>query len=65
MKIRDYDKELRKIIITDYGREKPAFLISNDLDSDVKQLVKKYARRWLVEREIAEQIVFFHRNYSV
>jgi hypothetical protein len=62
--IKHYDKELREIIITDHGREKPAFLISNDFDSDVKQLVKKYARRWLVEQEIAEQIVFFHLNHA-
>lgn len=62
--IKNYDGELREIIITDHGREKPAFLISNDFDSDAKQLIKKYARRWLIEQEIAEQIVFFHLNHA-
>lgn len=61
--VKHYEGELREIIITDHGREKPAFLITNDLKSNVKDLLKKYARRWLVEQEIAEQIVFFHLNH--
>jgi hypothetical protein len=35
----------------------------NDLDSSVSVLVRKYARRWLVEQEIAEQVAFFHLNH--
>lgn len=61
-KLRHYEGEVRQIIITDHGREKPAFLITNDLDSDVTNLVQKYAKRWLVEQEIAEQILFFQLN---
>lgn len=62
-KLRHYEGEVRQIIITDHGRKKPAFLITNDFDLDVRVLVKKYARRWLVEQEIAEQIAFFHLNH--
>lgn len=60
----DYDKEksIRQIAITGHGKIKPALLISNDHDCDVKILVRKYARRWLVEKEISEQIEFFHLN---
>jgi len=29
---------------------------------DIRKVVKKYARRWLVEKEIAEQVVFFNLN---
>lgn len=43
-------------------RLQPAFLITNDFESDVRQIVKKYARRWLVEQEIAEQVAFFNLN---
>jgi len=61
--LRHYDGEVREIIITGHGREKPAFLITNDFDLEVKELIKKYARRWLVEQEIAEQILFFQLNH--
>jgi hypothetical protein len=58
----DYEGEIRQIILTDHGRNKPTFMITNDFDLDLKSIVKKYARRWLVEQEIAEQVVFFHLN---
>lgn len=60
--LRHYDGEIRQIIIKNNGRENPAFLITNDLESPVSVLVRKYARRWLVEQEIAEQVGFFHLN---
>lgn len=31
-------------------------------DSPLADIVRKYAQRWLVEQEIAEQIAFFHLN---
>jgi hypothetical protein len=43
-----YDGEIREIILTEHGRQRPTFLITNDFDLDVKLLIKKYARRWLV-----------------
>lgn len=61
--LRHYDGEIRQIIIKGNGHENPAFLITNDLDSSVSALVRKYARRWLVEQEIAEQVAFFHLNH--
>ncbi len=61
--LRGYKGDVRQVILTDHGREKPAFLITNDFELDVKQAVKKYARRWLVEKEIAEQIAFFNLNH--
>jgi transposase len=62
-KLRDYQGDVRQVILTDHGREKPAFLITNDFGLDVRLIVKKYARRWLVEQEINEQIVFFSLNH--
>ena len=61
-KLRNYDGEVREIILTDHGRSKPAFLITNDFDLNVRTVVRKYAKRWLVEQEIAEQVNFFHLN---
>lgn len=59
---RGYDGKIRQVIITDNGHEQPAFLITNDFESPLSDIVRKYARRWLVEQEIAEQIAFFHLN---
>jgi hypothetical protein len=60
--LRHYEGEARQVILTDHGRLQPTFLITNDFDIDVRDIVKKYARRWLVEQEIAEQIAFFNLN---
>jgi hypothetical protein len=60
--LRGYEGKVRQVIITDNGHEKPAFLITNDFGSPLSDIVRKYARRWLVEQEIAEQIAFFHLN---
>jgi hypothetical protein len=61
--LRNYDGKVKEIIITGHGREKPAFLITNDFSLGLKEVIKKYARRWLVEQEIAEQILFFQLNH--
>ena len=61
-KLRGYEEEIRQVIIKDNGHEHPTFLITNDFDSSLPDIVRKYARRWLVEQEIAEQIAFFHLN---
>ena len=60
--LRHYEGEVRQIILTGHGHKHPAFLISNDTQAPVEVLLKKYARRWLVEQEIAEQVSFFHLN---
>ncbi len=60
--MRKYDGELRQLIITQHGRQDPTFMITNDFKMPTADVVKKYARRWLVEQEIAEQVDFFHIN---
>lgn len=60
--LRGYEGKVRQVIITNNGHENPAFLITNDFESSLSDIVRKYARRWLVEQEIAEQIAFFHLN---
>lgn len=62
-KLRDYQGEARQVILTDHGRAKPAFLITNDFELDLSLIVSKYAHRWLVEQEINEQVVFFSLNH--
>jgi hypothetical protein len=52
----------RQVILTGHGREKPAFILTNERRWPVKQIVSQYRRRWLVEKAISEQIDFFHLN---
>ncbi len=60
--LKDYGGELRQIAITGHGKIKPALLITNDFDKPCKELIRKYTRRWLVEKCISEQVEFFHLN---
>lgn len=60
--LKDYGGELRQVAITGHGKIKPALLITNDFDMPCDQLIRKYTRRWLVEKSISEQIEFFHLN---
>lgn len=55
-------KDIRQIVITGHGKIKPALIITNDFDVPLEQIVRKYARRWLVEKGISEQVDFFHLN---
>ena len=58
----DYEGDLRQLIVRGNGREKPAFLISNDFDTPAELLVGNYARRWRVENVISEAVKFFNLN---
>jgi hypothetical protein len=60
--LRGYQGEVRQIIVRGNGREKPAFLITNDFTSDLESIIGHYARRWRVETGIAEAVKFFHLN---
>lgn len=60
--LRDYEGELRQVIVKGNGHEKPAFLISNDFNAPVELLAGNYARRWRVENAISEAVKFFHLN---
>lgn len=60
--IKDYGKPIRQIAITGHGKIKPALIITNDFDIKEEDVVRKYSRRWIIEKEISEQIEFFHLN---
>ena len=60
--LRDYDGELRQVVVKGNGREEPSFLISNDFDLAVESLVGDYSCRWRVENGIAEAVKFFNLN---
>jgi hypothetical protein len=60
--IHDYGKIIRQVSITGHGKIKPAIIITNDFTISVENLIRKYTRRWIVEKGISEQIEFFHLN---
>lgn len=60
--LRDYEGQIRQVIVRGNGHEKPSFLISNDFDVPVELLVGNYARRWRVENAISEAVKFFYLN---
>ena len=59
---REYDGDMRQVIVKGNGHEKPTFMISNDFETPAELLVGNYARRWRVENGIAEAVKFFHLN---
>jgi len=60
--LKGYEGEVRQIYMTGHGKIKPAVIITNDFATAAAQIVQKYSRRWLVEKEISEHIEFFHLN---
>lgn len=60
--MKGYGDTIRQISITGHGRIKPAIIITNDFDLKVENIVRKYTKRWIVEKAISEQIDFFHLN---
>ena len=60
--LQGYEGELRQVVVRGNGREKPAFLITNDFETELDLLVGNYARRWRIENGIAEAVKFFHMN---
>jgi len=62
IELKDYQGLLRQIIVTRTGRELPMFIITNDFESSVKEIIDTYALRWLIENNIQENIDFFSLN---
>ncbi len=60
--LRHYVGKLRQIVVKGNGHEKPAFLITNDLDMPLEAIVGNYSRRWRVENGIGEAVKFFNLN---
>jgi len=54
-------QELRQVFLK--GRNiKTATIITNDFGLKAAEIIRRYARRWLLENDISEQIHFFHLN---
>jgi len=60
--LKGYNDTIRQVNITGHGKIKPAIIITNEFDLPTEQLIRKYTRRWIVEKAIGEQVEFFHLN---
>ena len=60
--LRAYGGEIRQITLLRGTRRRPSFLLTNDFQSSLSAILRRYARRWLVEKSISEQLAFFHLN---
>ena len=53
---------LRQIIIKDHGRAEPTFIITDDVNLTIKDVLIVYAKRWRIENKLAELAAFFNLN---
>jgi hypothetical protein len=60
--LRDYEGAVRQQTITDLGHDEPTILLTNHLKRSPTPLVERYARRMLVENNIADAVDFFHMD---
>jgi transposase len=60
--LKDCESTFRQIAVKDHGRTKPTFILTNNRDLPIKEILKVYAKRWRVENKIAELVAFFNLN---
>ena len=62
VKLKGCSNTFRQIAIKDHGRSKPTFIITNNQDLPMKDILEVYAKRWRVENKLAELVAFFNLN---
>jgi hypothetical protein len=58
---REYKGKLRQLFLRG-NHVKHSTIITNEFELSGERIVRKYARRWLIENEIQEHVDFFHLN---
>jgi hypothetical protein len=62
VKLEGCENTFRQIAVKDHGRSKPTFILTNNRDLPIKDVLIVYAKRWRVENKIAELVAFFNLN---
>jgi hypothetical protein len=62
VKVKEYDGDLRQFAVRDLGHEQPTVLITNQMRKSPRVLIGRYARRMLIENNIADAVDFFHMD---
>jgi len=55
-------KAFRQIIVKDHGRENPTYVITNNKELSLTQVLEVYAKRWHIENKLSELVSFFNLN---
>jgi len=53
-------RRLRQLAVQGLGRDQPTLILTNQQQMTPKQLIERYAQRWGIENQLAEQIRAFH-----
>jgi len=62
VKLKGCRKAFRQLAVKDHGRNKPTFILTNNHDLSLKDILEVYAKRWRVENKLAELVAFFNLN---
>jgi hypothetical protein len=62
VKLAQCEKPFRQIIIKDHGRLTPSFILTNNRELKIEEVITVYARRWRLENKLSELIKFFNLN---
>lgn len=58
--LKDYDGELRQLLIRDLGHDAPTILLTNDTTAKLGPIITRYAKRMLIENGLSDAVGFFH-----
>ncbi len=62
VKLKDCKNTFRQIVVKDHGRSKPTFILTNDKNLSMDDILQVYAKRWRIENKLSEMIAFFNLN---
>ncbi len=60
--LKDYQGDIRQLVVKDLGHEEPMFLLTNHLKCSAPKLINRYAKRMIIENRIEDSIDFFHMD---
>lgn len=60
--LKDCNQALRQITIKDHGRSTPTFILTNNPELTLENILLVYAKRWRVENKLSELVAFFNLN---
>ncbi len=58
--LQKYEGEVRQVVVTGLGREKPTLFLTNNFEITPRELVTNYARRNGIEDALGSSVNFFH-----
>jgi len=56
------ERTFRQIAVKDHGRINPTFILTNNRELPLKDVLVVYAKRWRVENKLSELVAFFNLN---